>query len=84
MQPSRPLIDNMLTCVTKNTQKGVLFFRARLRSDQISDKGMFTLKRLRKGCNSTTIKFRDMGPFENSVVTHVNIHTKQEKGNIKE
>ncbi len=39
----------------------------------LRDKGMFILKRLRKGCNSTTMNFRDMGPFENPLVTHGNI-----------
>ena len=37
------------------------------------DKGMFMMTRLRKGCNSTTMYFRDMGPFENTLFTHVNI-----------
>ena len=36
-------------------------------------KGMFIVKRLRKGCNSTTMNFRDMGPFENPLVIHGNI-----------
>ncbi len=34
---------------------------------------MFMTTRLRKGCNSTTMYFRDMGPFENPLFTHVNI-----------
>ena len=34
---------------------------------------MFIVKRLRKGCNSTTMNFRDMGPFENPLVAHGNI-----------
>ncbi len=49
-------------------QKSVQNFRTRLR-----DKGMFIVKRLRKGCNSTAMNFRDMGPFENPLVTHGNI-----------
>ena len=64
--PGGPLIDNMLTCVNKNTQKRVCF------SEQGSDLSRSEI-RLRKGCNSKTMYFRDMCPFENPLFTHVNI-----------
>ena len=37
------------------------------------DKGMFMMKRPRKGCDSTTMSFRAMGPVENPLDTHVNM-----------
>ncbi len=50
------------------SQISVQNLRTRLR-----DKGMFIVERLRKGRDSTTMNFRDMGPFENPLVTHGNI-----------
>ena len=55
IEPGGPLIENMLACVTRNSQKRVLF------------------ERKAQMCNSTTMNFRDMSPFEYPLVTHLNI-----------
>ncbi len=37
------------------------------------DKGVFSRGRLRKGCDIPIMNFRNMGPFQNFLDTHVNI-----------